>query len=851
MISNSGTSTLGLYDLKRQIDAFGGVDYFRPNLAGGYLKNARVMLANGDIVKSTIDGNVNDPNVGMTGWVKTNSASRIFDESGLNQQQVNNSSIVTIYAMNDLRAYKSTVHGKVINLLMHSGGYKGGGFFVFDSKSLVADDNGMHIKPTEIPQSSKGRWVRQTYGRLTTDDFGLNLRTDDVTATLQLMDSLADEIIVNDGEYLISDFMPSKKYIFEDNAWFKANTTQRTNAIIVQSGLTMINPKVRLNVSTPQVDGDYGSAFRLGTYRQPDDINVEVCNVEIRNPIVELTHPTNTGQGFEILGNAYDIKIENPTIKGRGFGIIAHWGAHNVGEDGHGSQVTRTYHPHNIEIINPVFSSADNVDGWTGRMQTGLILSACYNVRVTNVQTDGLVNSVYVMAGDVYAQEAIDRDKYNIYTNITIDGVDVRNHKDGATPITVLGITDTRRTTSAPTAAISKEQNIRVTLKNININVPRSTDTSNLILVRYAKNVEVQANVSGEVLHGGAMCFFDTCIDSSVNIYGFAKNGIITRSLRNCDVNIYSDRYPTSKASGEFGITCRSLSYSGSFSASGGATTLVYVPTQDVVVFDGAAIYKAGVLIGYITKSKECKASVQTTLECTPLANGMSFGEMANSMILYNSDVRYNGLVSGYYRNFYGTDLKDSTVSVTNKFSHTSGIVLDGDIASGVYFKNFTMAEVNHTGSAASVSCYISADSVNNLVFDGVKFDPNKLNTKLQRYIEISSSNHTGVKIINCDGTQTTSGIALMIPTSTVSNGFQVHLTGNSFNTTNVNSLGSTVGAYNGNIYYGTTRETTPPSSGYWKLGDRVLRQPVVGQSSGWVCTAGGSTPTWNPLSTL
>lgn len=91
MISNSGTSTLGLYDLKRQIDAFGGVDYFRPNLAGGYLKNARVMLANGDIVKSTIDGNTNDPNTDMTGWVKTNSASQIFDESGLSLQEINDS----------------------------------------------------------------------------------------------------------------------------------------------------------------------------------------------------------------------------------------------------------------------------------------------------------------------------------------------------------------------------------------------------------------------------------------------------------------------------------------------------------------------------------------------------------------------------------------------------------------------------------------------------------------------------------------------------------------------------------------------------------------------------------------
>ena len=89
MIASGGTATLGLYDLKRKIDAFGGVDYFRQNLAGGYLKNARVMLANGDIVKSTIDGNTNDPNVNMTGWVKTNAASQIFDSSGMSQQSFN------------------------------------------------------------------------------------------------------------------------------------------------------------------------------------------------------------------------------------------------------------------------------------------------------------------------------------------------------------------------------------------------------------------------------------------------------------------------------------------------------------------------------------------------------------------------------------------------------------------------------------------------------------------------------------------------------------------------------------------------------------------------------------------
>lgn len=90
MISNSGTTTLGLYDLKRQLDAFGGVDYFRPSLSGGYFPNARVMLNNGEIVQNSTSGNLtNDPNTDMTGWVKTNSASQIINNNGETQQQIN------------------------------------------------------------------------------------------------------------------------------------------------------------------------------------------------------------------------------------------------------------------------------------------------------------------------------------------------------------------------------------------------------------------------------------------------------------------------------------------------------------------------------------------------------------------------------------------------------------------------------------------------------------------------------------------------------------------------------------------------------------------------------------------
>lgn len=72
---------------QQDINDFGGAK--RRNKSGGYALHARVVLENGDIVKSIIDGNTNDPNVDMTGWVKDNSASQIIDKSGKTQQEIN------------------------------------------------------------------------------------------------------------------------------------------------------------------------------------------------------------------------------------------------------------------------------------------------------------------------------------------------------------------------------------------------------------------------------------------------------------------------------------------------------------------------------------------------------------------------------------------------------------------------------------------------------------------------------------------------------------------------------------------------------------------------------------------
>lgn len=68
MITSGGTTTLGLYDFKIGIEQFGQTGYWVQK-ANGYPINKRIMLTNGDIVKSTIDTNLNNPNNNMTGWL--------------------------------------------------------------------------------------------------------------------------------------------------------------------------------------------------------------------------------------------------------------------------------------------------------------------------------------------------------------------------------------------------------------------------------------------------------------------------------------------------------------------------------------------------------------------------------------------------------------------------------------------------------------------------------------------------------------------------------------------------------------------------------------------------------------
>ena len=107
-----------------------------------YNSGERVVLTNGDIVKSTIDGNTNDPNVDMTGWV--------FDWAdafvpSINDLPVNAHDGMTVY----VKSY-------------HAGLGLGGGIRTYDSQRQQEDDGFLCIRG----------WVLQVHGSVTPEQAG-------------------------------------------------------------------------------------------------------------------------------------------------------------------------------------------------------------------------------------------------------------------------------------------------------------------------------------------------------------------------------------------------------------------------------------------------------------------------------------------------------------------------------------------------------------------------------------------------------------------------------------------------------------------------------------------------------
>ena len=220
MISNSGTSTLGLYDLKRQIDAFGGVDYFRPNLAGGYLLNARVMLDNGDIVKSTVGGNANDPNVDMTGWVNPEAE----------QKEINAVTMKYVVSTDELLAIENPTTGWTYHVLNTDTTY------AYDAGKSAVNNGGTILNG----------WVAQGLRYVTPEMFGADPTgaTSSRLAIKAMLGSLAVGGVIeckpnakyyNDapaGTSDVWDVSKDKTYIIANGATFKRRPTAEATSSI-------------------------------------------------------------------------------------------------------------------------------------------------------------------------------------------------------------------------------------------------------------------------------------------------------------------------------------------------------------------------------------------------------------------------------------------------------------------------------------------------------------------------------------------------------------------------------------------------------------------------------------------
>lgn len=180
-----------------------------------YNSGERVALSNGDIVKSTIDGNTNNPNSNMTGWINAQDASFVVDASGKTQQEINNG-LNSIAEMLAIRNPKSG--NRVYIKSYHNGLNKGGGVFVFDSSKSDINDEGLIISG----------WCRQFTGNIIeTDWFGLDATgLTDCSQKLQAMINLSSpesnitvwnaaynftspkyEIKVNHGRYLLQSMI--------------------------------------------------------------------------------------------------------------------------------------------------------------------------------------------------------------------------------------------------------------------------------------------------------------------------------------------------------------------------------------------------------------------------------------------------------------------------------------------------------------------------------------------------------------------------------------------------------------------------------------------------------------------
>lgn len=672
----------------------------------------------------------------------------------------------------------------------------------------------------------------------------------DSTAALMAADTFSTlngvTILVPKGDYLVLNAQLGGSYHFQSGAYFTGTLGATDNMVVAKSGLRMYNPRFKKTLSNWAVDGDYGNAIRIGTYRQANDLNVVVRDVKIYNGEIQNIGTTYTSQSIEVLGNAYDITIDGMSIVGAGGGIICHWGG-DVGDAGaHDSQVTYSYHPHRLNLSNFYFGP----DSLGNSPANTLILSACYDVQLNNISSLNVDRTLWIFPGDVYNEVAVPRDKGKPCTGIVVNGVHIVDPLDNGAAIDVGGVPATKRTAQPTVYARDVDGNMDVTITGANITCADIVYTNPNVLIRACKGVKATINKDGGDRSTAYWAFVDYNDSCDINLSGTSVIGERLRGNTGCRIKLDSQRALNATLSGTDGGCSIESFVSGAVSvaaASSGATSIVVTSAVDGLLFNGAHVYIGGVSYGRITKTVLAPAGVATTVQVTPLNAAITAGASA-TMVLPHTGTEVTGTKKRHLYNYRVVNGWGLTLKVHSVDGQRGGAIFSGSYAYGcrVIYSRFDGTGLENS-APSRYDIHITATTVRGFEINGNMFDPYAVNPLVNGRIAFASSDHSGVIISNNLGTPTTSGVSTSITNSTVSAAFNMQqIYGNSFGELQA-PIATVTGLYVGGKFRGVARNNATPTTGYWSVGDKVDRDSVVsGGQEGLVCTVAGSPGTWN-----
>ena len=222
---------------------------------GGYALNERVQLATGDIVRSTIPSNVNNPNVDMTGWERKDS---IIVKSISKLKLIRPSNQATAYAT----SYKE---GLTI----------GGGHFVC-IKSNVLTENLTSVFRSSLVGYEEYFWVRINFDALTPAMCGA-VSGQNCADAIERFFNTCGTGVKGSGEI-------GRTYLIERPlvCYFNSSTQIDMCKSTLKPSFTVPSGEVMATVEYKTKDSEY-----------LDDVVIEISNIAFDCSLVPLSIPTN------------------------------------------------------------------------------------------------------------------------------------------------------------------------------------------------------------------------------------------------------------------------------------------------------------------------------------------------------------------------------------------------------------------------------------------------------------------------------------------------------------------------------------------------------------------------------